>query len=92
MKLLKPIMALCTVSALMFSPMAVAQKAKTCNDKLSGWEIERAKIDAHALKYEVLGRGADISKYELCKCTDKTIVVRLKGGKGNSLETGEVVK
>lgn len=45
-------------------------------------------IDPEEVKYEELGPRAPISRYELCECKDKRIVIRLKGCTGPILETG----
>ena len=51
---------------------------KACNDKVKAWEIKKANLDPHKIKYDILGSSANISKFELCKCTDKSIVIREK--------------
>ena len=45
-------------------------------------------IDPEEIKYEELGRRALISRYELCECKDKRIVIRLRGCTGPIIETG----
>ncbi|MDO4896627.1 MAG: hypothetical protein Q3971_04620 [Moraxella sp.] len=54
------------------------QVSKICNDKLKDWEIKQANIGPHQIKYDILGNKANISKFELCKCKDKSIVIREK--------------
>ena len=61
---------------------------KDCQDRLSDWQLKEFGIDAHSLKYEVLGKRAKISRYELCKCKDGAVVIRLKGCKGPIIPTG----
>ena len=61
-----------------------------CQNRLSDWDIKQLNIgDTHEFKRDVLGRKAQISRYELCKCSDKRVVIRELGcqGKGQ-IETG----
>lgn len=63
-----------------------------CNTRLSDWQLTQNGINAHTLKYDVLGKKAKISLYELCACPDKTVVVRLKQCKGDEIYTGVKLK
>ena len=56
-------------------------------------QLKKHGIDAHELKKEFLGNSASISRYDLYK--DKLtneILIFLKGGKGDGIQTGEFLK
>lgn len=69
-----------------------AKKKSECNSKLSDWELQQNGIDAHQLKYDILGKKAKVSLYELCSCPDKSVVIRLKQCKGEEIYTGVNLK
>lgn len=103
MNSLKLLLAVSTSIVLVANPVsALAQSKKTnkpltdeaskelCKDKLSNWDIKQLGIgDVHKFKQEFLGENAQISRYDLCKCKDKSVTIReLKcTGKGQ-IETG----
>ena len=66
--------------------------ANDCKDPLSDWEIKKLGLDPHDIKYDNLGRRAQISRYELCKCKSGAIVIRLKGCTGPIIPTGYRVR
>jgi len=47
--------------------------------KMSDYEVSSRGINAHAKKYEYLGKKAPISKFDICICTDGTIRIRPEG-------------
>lgn len=55
--------------------------------------LSKNGIDAHNLKYEVLGKKASISQYDIYveKSTGELIIFK-KGGKGEGIPTGEFIK
>jgi hypothetical protein len=61
--------------------------------KISDNQLKDAEIDAHQLKKDHLGKDAKISHYDLYK-DNKTgeILIMEKGGKGNTINTGEYIK
>lgn len=59
-----------------------------CKERISDWHLRKQGIDAHELKYEVLGRSAKIARYELCRCNDGQIAIRNKGCTGSITRTG----
>lgn len=67
-------------------------KKSECNKRLSDWDLQQNGIDAHELKYDVLGKKAKVSLYELCACPDKKVVIRLKQCKGDEIFTGVKLK
>lgn len=73
------------------SKISTSATTKVCNDKIKAWEIKAANLDPHKIKYDILGSSANISKFELCKCKDKSIVIREKDCKGAMIETYEVL-
>lgn len=84
-----------SASSIAVAKLAVDRTKKECDDKddckdrLSDWQIKSVLgINQHELKYEILGRNAKISLYELCKCKSGAIVVRLRGCKEPILDTG----
>jgi len=55
--------------------------------------LKKSRIDAHQLKRDFLGNKAKISQYDLYKDTKTSeILILLKGGKENSIKTGEFLK
>lgn len=61
---------------------------KDCLEKISDYEITQKGLDPHAIKYEELGKGAEIKLWELCRCKNGEIAVRFKGCKGPTRRTG----
>ena len=69
------------------NPKVVEQKlnVKELNDNY----IKKQGFDAHAIKKEFLGNKAPIAKYDLFINKDtREILIFLKGGKGNPIQTG----
>ena len=69
------------VSSIAVAKLAVDRTKKECDDKddckdrLSDWQIKSVLgINQHELKYEILGRNAKISLYELCAVDRKSVV------------------
>lgn len=62
---------------------------KHCKERISEWTIKKYNINAHQIKYDIMGDKARIKKYELCKCPDNSIVVRDISCKGGAVPTGE---
>ncbi|MCZ8322888.1 MAG: RHS repeat-associated core domain-containing protein [Novosphingobium sp.] len=63
-----------------------------CKDKLTEWQVKRLLgLDAHKIKEDSIPSGTRIqqlSRYELCKCKNGDIVVRLNGCNGPIYPTG----
>jgi len=57
-----------------------------CKDRLSDWQIKSRGWDAEQIKRDYLGTPR-VSPYELCKCKDGTIAIRLRGCKGFTVRT-----
>ena len=60
-----------------------------CKQRLSDWQIKDRGLDPHGLKHGILGKKAQVSLYELCKCKDNSIVIRHKNCKGPIIPTWE---
>ena len=60
-----------------------------CKKRLSDWQIKDRGLDPHDLKHGILGKKAQVSLYELCKCKDNSIVIRHKNCKGPIIPTWE---
>lgn len=61
---------------------------KDCLEKISDYEIIQKRLDPHTIKYEELGRKAEIKRWELCRCRNGEIAVRFKGCEGPIRRTG----
>jgi RHS repeat-associated protein len=59
-----------------------------CKDRIRPWELKRGGHDAHIIKEEFLGKRTPKGPYELCKCKNGEIAIRLKGCKGPIIRTG----
>ncbi|NOT71742.1 MAG: RHS repeat-associated core domain-containing protein [Hyphomicrobium sp.] len=69
-------------------PPPIADDDNDCKDRMSEYQIEQCLVNAHQLKIDTLGRRARIARYELCKCRNSEVAVRLIGCKGPTLRTG----
>lgn len=71
----------------------VVEKVSKNFNKISDFILEKNGIDAHQLKRDFLGEKAKISLYDLYKDKNTNeIVILLKGGKGDPIQTGEFLK
>jgi RHS repeat-associated protein len=60
-----------------------------CKERLSDWEInKRPPENAHTIKGDILGRGAQLRLSELCRCRNGDVVIRPKECKGPIIPTG----
>ncbi len=60
-----------------------------CKDRLSDWQIaNRLPESAHEIKAAILGSKAKLRLYELCRCKNGDVVIRLNGCKGPIIPTG----
>lgn len=61
--------------------------------KISDSLLKSLGIDAHAIKYEFLGKKAPVAQYDLyVNNTTKEIFIFKKGGKGDGIATGHYIK
>lgn len=61
---------------------------KDCLERISDFTIIQKGLDPHTIKYQELGKRAEIKLWELCKCKNGEIAVRQKGCRGPILRTG----
>ena len=78
-----------------FSELAKSNgSSKSSNiNKVDDKYLKKNGIDAHELKYDILGKKAPISQYDIYvdKATGELLIFK-KGGKGVGIPTGEFIK
>jgi hypothetical protein len=76
-----------------YGTCSAVPRSKECKEA-SKWQLNEAGIhDEHEFKEEWLGKGAQVSRYDICACKGESIVIKDHGACGKSggaeIDTGQ---